>query len=48
MELTFKESVGASQVDALLTEAAKDGNIGDLDVGQVVADGLIKGQMLFC
>ena len=48
MELTFKESVGASEVDAFLSEAAKDGKMGDLDVGQVVADGLLKGQLLFC
>ena len=42
MEITFEESVGASEVDALLSEAAKDGKTGDLEVNQVQADGLIK------
>jgi len=42
MEITFEESVGASEVDALLSEAAKDGKMGDLEVNQVQADGLIK------
>jgi len=46
MEITFEERVGASEVDALLSEAAKDGKMGDLEVNQVAADGLIKSQLL--
>ena len=46
MELTFKKGVGAGEVDALLSEAAKDGKMGDLEVGQVVTDGLFKGELL--
>ena len=45
MEVTFNEEVGASEVDALLSEAAKDGKIGDLEVGEIQFDGLIKGQL---
>jgi len=46
MEITFKESVGANEVDALLTEATKDKKMGDLEVIQVQADGFIKSQLL--
>ena len=44
MELTFNQEVGASEVDALLTEAFKDKKIGDLDALQIKADGLIRSQ----
>lgn len=46
MKVTFNQEVGASEVDALLSQAAKDGQIGDLAVGQTQSDGLIKGQLL--
>jgi len=46
MELTFNQEVVASEVVALLSEAAKDGKMGDLEVRQVVADGFIKSQLL--
>ena len=46
MEVTFNEEVGVSEVKALLSEAAKDGKIGDLAVGQIISDGLIKGPLL--
>ena len=46
MEVTFNEEVGASEVDALLSEAAKDGKIGDLEVGEIKSDGHIDGQLL--
>ena len=47
MELTFNQEVGASEVDALLSEVTKDEKLGDLEVSQVVTDGFIKGQLLF-
>ena len=46
MELIFEQEVGASEVDALLSEAAKDGNIGGIKVDQIKSDGVIKGQLL--
>ena len=46
MELTFDQERGASEVDALLSEAAKDGNIGGIKVDQIKSDGVIKGQLL--
>jgi len=46
MELTFNETVGNSEVKALLSEVTKDGKMGDLAVSQVVTDGFIKGQLL--
>ena len=45
MEVTFNEEVGASEVDALLSEAAKDGKIGDLEVGEIQSEVLINGQL---
>ena len=45
MELTFDQAVGASDVDALLSEVAKDGNIGGIEVDQIKSDGVIKGQL---
>ena len=47
MEFTFNQEVGASEVDALLSEVTKDEKLGDLEVSQVVTDGFIKGQLLF-
>lgn len=35
MELTFDEKVGASEVQALLSEVTKDGKLGDLEVSQI-------------
>jgi len=46
-ELAFNREVGASEVDALLSEVTKDEKLGDLDVSQVVTDGFIKGQLFF-
>ena len=48
MELTFDQEVGASEGDGLLSEAAKDGNIGGIEVGQIKSDGVIKSQLLLC
>ena len=45
MELTFNEKVGASEVQALLSELTKDGTIGDLEVSQVVTGPSIEGQL---
>ena len=45
MELTFNETVGNSEVKGLLSEVTEDGKLGDLEVGQVVTDGFIKGQL---
>ena len=46
MEITFEESVGTSEVDALLTEATRDKKMGDLEVIQVQTGGFIKSQLL--
>jgi len=46
MELTFNQEVGTSEVAALLSEAAKDGKIGDFKVLQVQSDGFIESQLL--
>jgi len=46
MELTFNQEVGASEVAALLSEAAKDDKIGDFKVLQVQSDGLIESKLL--
>ena len=46
MELTFKENVAKSELDALLSEATKDEKIGKFEVSQVVTDRLIEGQLL--
>ena len=46
MDVTFNKKVGASEVDALLSEAAKDGKIGGLEVGRTKSNGLIEGQFL--
>ena len=46
MELTFDQERGASEVDALLSEAASDGNIGGIEVGEIKSDGVIEGQLL--
>jgi len=46
MDVTFNQEVGASEVAALLSEAAKDDKIGDFKVLQVKSDGLIPGQLL--
>jgi len=45
MELTFNEKVGASEVDTLLSEITKDGQLGDLEVSKVVTDASIEGQL---
>ena len=45
MELTFNEKVGASEVQALLSELTKDGTLGDLEVSQVVTGPSIEGQL---
>ena len=45
MELTFDEKVGASEVQALLSEVTKDGKLGDLEVSQIVTDASIEGQL---
>lgn len=45
LELTFNEKVGASEVQALLSEVTKHGKLGDLEVSQVVTDPSIEGQL---
>ena len=45
MELTFNEKVGASEVQALLSEVTKDGKLGDLEVSQMVTDASVEGQL---
>ena len=47
MELTFRQKVGSSEVETLLSEVTKDGKMDDLEVSSVVIDGFIKGQLLF-
>ena len=47
MELTFRQKVGSSEVETLLSEVTKDDKMGDLEVSRVVIDGFIKGQLLF-
>ena len=47
MELTFRQEVGSSEVETLLSEVTNDGKMGDLEVSRVVTDEFIKGQLLF-
>ena len=47
MELTFNETVGENQVDALLSQATNDGKLGKLEVSEVKVGTTIKGQF-FC
>lgn len=47
LELTFNDSVGQSYVKALLTRAANNGKIGDMEVEDVRVGETFPGQ-LFC
>lgn len=42
MVLTFNQTIGQSEVGAVLTEAAKDKQIGDIPVSEVVAGKFFK------
>ena len=46
MDLTFNETAGENEVEALLSEATKDGKIGTLEVSQVAVGTIIKSQLL--
>jgi len=46
MQLAFNDEVGKSEVDALMSEAIKDGKIGEFRVSNPVVDGIIEGQFL--
>ena len=47
MELTFRQKVGSSEVETLLSEVTKDDKMGNLEVSGVVTDDFIKGQLSF-
>ena len=47
LELTFNQSVSQGDVDALLLEAIKDGNLGELEVSEIKVGGPIEGKLPF-
>lgn len=44
IELTFNEAVGESEVESLLSEAIKDGNLGQLQVDELDVTTAISGE----
>lgn len=44
VEMTFKDTVGESEIAALMKEATKDGKLGQIEVSQVVAGRAVNGK----
>ena len=46
LKMTFNETVGESEVDALLSEVTKDGKLGKFEVTAVLVGASMKGNII--